>query len=128
MEEEATKAAAINCQPCNPSCNTPSFTGCAFVDALHMVLSKSNSPRNMTKTKHALQWQRGDPPLTSLPSLSTGMRMLLLENSIVFPHVSPSPAWMSVALAGVRIECSQMSPLVTVCWGLGWSKLGLCCQ
>lgn len=67
MEEEATKAAAINCQPCNPSCNTPSFTGCAFVDALHMVLSRSNSPRNMTKTKHALQLQRKDPPLTSLP-------------------------------------------------------------
>lgn len=64
MEEEATKAAAINCQHCNPSRNTPSFTECAFVDALHMVLSKSNSsPFNMTKTKHALQLKREGPPL-----------------------------------------------------------------
>lgn len=64
--------------------------------------AKSNSPRNMTKTKHALPLQRKGPPLPSLPSLSTGTRMLLLESSIVFSHVSPSPGWLSVALVGAR--------------------------
>lgn len=56
----------------------------------------------MTKTKHALPFQRKGPPLPSLPSPSTGVRMLLLESSIVFSHKSPSPGWMSVALVGAR--------------------------
>lgn len=116
MEEEATKAAAINCLHCNPSCNTPNFTGCAFVDALHMVWSKSNSapsrPPSTTKTKHALQQKKEDPLSLSSPPWA-------LEQRCSFPEV-PShfhkyvwnsvPGQVAAVLAWVRTWASPAVP------------------